>query len=103
MTGQELRGILREKWGYSFDVQLRKVKDKIYVQVMWRYLEQASFPLSETEYLEHLDAVANYLNAWGGVEQVKEFIVKTREKPRLGKAVSIPLDLGERASEWIID
>ncbi len=103
MTGTELRGILRKKWGYSFDVQLRKVKGKIYVQVMWRYLEQASFPLSETEYLEHLDAVANYLNAWGGVEQVIDFITRTREKPRLGKAVSIPLDLGERASEWIID
>ena len=103
MTGKELQNILRKKWGYSFDIQLRKVKGKIYVQVMWRYLEQASFPLSESEYLEHLEAVANYLNAWGGEEQVKTFIAQTREKPRLGKAVSIPLDLGERASEWIID
>ena len=102
MNGTELRELLRQKWGYSFDVQLRKVRGKICFQVMWRYLEQASFPLSETEYLAHLEAVANYLNGWGRAEQVKSFIVDTREKPRLGKAVTISLDLGERASEWIL-
>ncbi|VEP14703.1 conserved hypothetical protein [Hyella patelloides LEGE 07179] len=103
MTGTELRELLQQKWGYSFDIQLRKVRGKIRVQVMWRYLEQASFPLSETEYMEHLEAVTNYLNGWGKAEQVRSFIVETREKPRLGKAVSIPLDLGERASEWILE
>jgi hypothetical protein len=102
MTGTELRELLRQKWGYSFDIQLRKVKGKILVQVMWRYLEQASFPLSETEYLEHLEAIASYLNGWGVTDQVRVFITKTREKPRLGKAVSLSLDLGERASEWIL-
>ena len=103
MTGTELRQILQQKWGYSFDVQLRKVRGKILVQVMWRYLEQASFPLSETEYLEHLEAVASYLNSWGKAEQVRSFITETKEKPRLGKAVSISLDLGERSSEWILE
>jgi hypothetical protein len=102
MTGTELRELLRQKWGYSFDIQLRKVKGKILVQVMWRYLEQASFPLSETEYMEHLEAVTSYLNVWGAAEQVRAFILETREKPRLGKAVSVALDLGERASEWIL-
>ena len=102
MTGTELRELLRQKWGYSFDVQLRKVRGKICFQVMWRYLEQASFPLSEIQYLEHLEAVANYLNGWGKAEQVRAFITETREKPRLGKAVTISLDLGERASEWIL-
>ncbi len=103
MTARELRQILQQKWGYSFDLQLRKVKGKIYLQVMWRFLEQASFPLSETEYMEHLEAVANYLNAWGVEGQFRDFMSKTREKPRLGKAVSIPLDLGSRGSEWILD
>ena len=102
MTGAEIRQLFLRKWGYSYDVQLRRVKDKIFVQVMWKYLEQVSFPLSESEYIEHLDSVANYLNAWGGVGQFTHYLESTREKPRLGKAVSIPLDLGERASEWII-
>ena len=103
ITGDRLREILLAKWGCSYDVRLRKVKGKIFVQVMWKYLEQVSFPLSEREYREHLNAIADYLNAWGGVEQLQNYIEKTRERPRLGKAVSIPLDLGERTSEWILD
>ncbi|MCU0532638.1 MAG: DUF3067 family protein [Hydrococcus sp. Prado102] len=103
MIGKELQQLLIDKWGYSYDIQLRRIKGRIFVQVMWKYLEQASFPLSEQEYLEHLNAVAGYINAWGGVEQVVAYIQKTRERPRLGKAVSIPLDLGDRSSEWIVD
>ena len=102
MTGLQLQQILLDKWGRSYDIQIRRTKGKIFVQVMWKYLEQASFPLSEAEYREHLDLVASYLNAWGGAEQGKAHIKETRQRPRLGKAVSIPLDLGERASEWIL-
>jgi hypothetical protein len=103
MTGQELHQILLSKWGRSYDIQLRRVKGKIFVQVMWKYLEQASFPLSEAEYLAHLETISDYLNAWGGTIQFEDFIHKTRERPRLGKAVSIPIELGDRASEWILD
>ena len=102
MTGQDLHGLLLQKWGRSYDIQLRRTQGKIFVQVMWKYLEQASFPLTEAEYQAHLEAIATYLNAFGGTVQVQTFIEQTRDRPRLGKAVSIPLDLGERASEWII-
>ncbi|OUL27867.1 hypothetical protein BV378_08935 [Nostoc sp. RF31YmG] len=102
MTGQELRQLLLDKWGRSYDVQLRRSQGKIFLQVMWKYLEQASFPLSEDEYQDHLESIANYLNALGGTTQVQTFITQTRDRPRLGKAVSIPLDLGERSSEWIL-
>jgi hypothetical protein len=102
MTGEDLHGLLLQKWGRSYDIQLRRTQGKIFVQVMWKYLEQASFPLTEAEYQAHLEAIATYLNAFGGTAQVQTFIEQTRDRPRLGKAVSIPLDLGERASEWII-
>ena len=102
MTGRELREIILTKWGYSYDVQLRKTPTKIYLQVMWKYQEQASFPLSEADYLAHLDTISSYLVAMGSIEQVQKFIEKTTEKPRLGKAVSMLLDLGDRASEWIL-
>jgi hypothetical protein len=102
MTGQELRQLLLEKWGRSYDVQLRRTQGKIFVQIMWKYLEQASFPLNEAEYQEHLDSIASYLNYLGGTTQVQKYIQQTRERPRLGKAVSIPLDLGEMAAEWIL-
>ncbi|MGB3513777.1 MAG: DUF3067 family protein [Microcoleaceae cyanobacterium] len=103
MTGKELHQLLWQKWGRSYDLQLRKTKGKIFVQVMWKYLEQVSFPMTEADYLDHLDAIAIYINGFGGVETVKNYIQNTKERPRLGKAVSIPLDLGERASEWMVE
>jgi hypothetical protein len=102
MTGRELREIIITKWGYSYDVQMKKTPTKIYLQVMWKYQEQASFPLSEADYLAHLDTVGAYLAAMGSVDRVREFIEKTTERPRLGKAVSMLLDLGDRASEWLL-
>lgn len=103
MTGQELHQLLLNKWGRSYDIQVRRVQGKIFVLVMWKYLEQVSFPMTETEYLTHLDTIASYLQAWDVVAQVQAYIERTKERPRLGKAVSIPLELGERASEWILD
>jgi hypothetical protein len=103
MTGQDLRQLLLNKWGRSYDIQIRRTQGKIFVQIMWKYLEQASFPLSEAEYVDHLNTVANYLHAWGGAAQVQQHIQETRERPRLGKAVSIPIELGERGSEWMLE
>jgi hypothetical protein len=103
MTGQDLRQLLLDKWGRSYDIQLRRTQGKILVLIMWKYLEQASFPLSEADYLTHLDAIATYLQAWQGFEQVRAGIAQCSERPRVGKAISIPLELGDRASEWILD
>ena len=103
MTGQDLQTLLLNKWGYSYDLQLRRTQGKIFLQVMWRYLEQASFPLGEADYLAHLNQVALYLNEWGQGTYVQGWIAETRERPRLGKAVSIPLSLGDRALEWLAD
>ncbi|HEY9802556.1 MAG TPA: DUF3067 family protein [Leptolyngbyaceae cyanobacterium] len=102
MTGQELHQLLLDKWGHSYDVQFRRTQGKIFLQIMWKYLEQASFPMNEAEYQEHLDGIANYLHALGSSTQVKTYITQTKERPRLGKAVSIPLDLGDRSSEWMV-
>ncbi|MGC9525222.1 MAG: DUF3067 family protein [Limnospira sp.] len=102
MTGRELHELLLDKWGVSYDMQLRRTRGKIFVQIMWKYLEQASFPMTEAEYLDRLEAIADYLNGLGCGEQVRTHILNTREKPRLGKAVSIPIDLGGRASEWTV-
>jgi len=103
MRGRDLQELLIDKWGYSFDIQFRRAQGKIFLQVMWRYLEQVSFPLSEDEYLAHLDQVMLYLNEWGQVDYVQQWIAQTRDRPRLGKAVSIPLTLGERGLEWLAD
>ncbi|MBF2055985.1 MAG: DUF3067 family protein [Cyanobacterium sp. T60_A2020_053] len=102
MTGEDLHRLIFDKWGYSYDVQVLKIKDRIYFQVMWKYLQQNSFPLSETEYYAHLEQITTYLNAWGVVAQVETGILESKNRPRLGKAISINLDLGDRVSEWIL-
>lgn len=103
MTGQELQQLIIDKWGYSYDVQIVRIKDKIYFQVMWKYLEQASFHYTEAEYMANLEQISQYLNSWGVSSQVVQGITESKSKPRLGKAVSISLDLGERTSEWILE
>jgi hypothetical protein len=103
MTGQELQALLIEKWGYSYDVQIRRMPGKLFFQIMWRFLEQASFPMAEPEYLHHLEQVIDYLQGLGRLEQVTTAIQQSKDRPRLGKAISIPLDLGGRSSEWLLD
>lgn len=102
MTGSELQQLIFNKWGCSYDVQVIRIKDKIYFQVMWKYLEQASFPLSQSQYSQHLETIASYITDWGVVNQIQVGVLEAKNRPRLGKAVSIPLNLGDRSSEWII-
>jgi hypothetical protein len=103
--GQRLHQALQDKWGCSYDLQLRRVQDRIVLLVMWKYLEQVSFRLSPAAYGEHLEQIANYLAALGVFDQVVEGIATSRDRPRVGKAVSLSLalDLGDRASEWLLD
>jgi hypothetical protein len=103
MSGSDLRQLLLNKWGFSYDIQIRKIKGKLYVQIMWKYFEQASFGRSEDEYLAHLNWIISHLESWGTLPQFLSYIEKTKEKPRIGKAVSVPVDLGDRASEWLLD
>ncbi|MEM7793901.1 MAG: DUF3067 family protein [Cyanobacteria bacterium P01_C01_bin.118] len=103
MSPEDFQELLINKWGYSFDVQIRKTPTKVFFQVMWRYLEQVSFPMDEDEYLAHLKEIVMYLEAMGCLTQVQMAIEQTNERPRLGKAVSIPIDLGRRASEWLLE
>ncbi|CAM6094211.1 unnamed protein product [Calypogeia fissa] len=106
--GKDLAQLIRNKYGRSYDVQLIKKeffgRQLLAMNVMWKYREQRSFPLTEEEYLLHLDYIAQNLRGWGAVSFVRESLEKTKERPRIGKAVSIfinPDESGERAKEWI--
>ncbi|MEM9215024.1 MAG: DUF3067 family protein [Cyanobacteria bacterium P01_F01_bin.150] len=103
MTGEELQQLIVGKWGVSFDVQLKRGQNKCWLQVMWRYLEQKSFPLTEEQYIDHLNVVGGYISAWESDEYVRQFIEQTNSRPRIGVAVSVPIVLGARASEWLLD
>ena len=49
-------------------------KPMIFFNVMWKYLGQQSFHLSEQEYLEHLQALAELCIRWDRVDHLKEEI-----------------------------
>mgnify|MGYP001798419006 CR=1 FL=1 len=103
MTGEELHQLIVNKWGVSFDVQLKRGAKKFWLQIMWKYLEQKSFPMTEEQYMDHLNAVGGYISAWESDSYVRQFIEQTNDRPRIGVAVSIPIELGTRSSEWLID
>jgi len=107
-AGKDLAVLIRKKYGRSYDVQLIKKdfmgRQLLAMNVMWKYREQRSFPLTEEEYLLRLDSVASTLKGWGAVSYVRSTLAKTKERPRIGKAVSISIDINEsggRAKEWI--
>uniref|UniRef100_A0A5B7CG96 Uncharacterized protein n=1 Tax=Davidia involucrata TaxID=16924 RepID=A0A5B7CG96_DAVIN len=107
-SGIDLATLIRNKYGRSYDVQLIKKefmgRNLLALNVMWKYMEQRSFPLTEEEYILRLDDVANTLKCWGAVSHIRNSLAKMKERPRIGKAVSIFIDMDEsggRANEWI--
>ena len=103
LSEEELLSLLRRRWQASYDLQLVRRQGRLYLHVMWGHLEQQSFPLSVEAYGEKLAAIVASLNGLGVAAPVRLWLVTTREKPRLGKALSLPLQLPEgRASEFLL-
>jgi hypothetical protein len=54
-------------------------------------------------YGEKLDELVANLNGLGVAGQVRQWLLTTTDKPRLGRAMSLPLELPEgRASEFLL-
>ncbi|KAI7845516.1 hypothetical protein COHA_000939 [Chlorella ohadii] len=109
ITGEELRQLVLDKWGVSYDVTLQRRGKNMYLHVMWKFLEQQSFPLTEEEYMAQLDAVCSYLNLWEVADRVRDGIAGSRRHPGYtaggsARAVSINLDVDVggmgRSAEW---
>lgn len=101
LDGYQLFDLIVAKWGVAYGIEFRKLvfagKPLLYLNVMWKYLGQDSFPLNEQEYLEHLQFISEKLIEWDKVKEVKEFVRDVRKKPNayFGYAVSIPLNIDE--------
>lgn len=97
-----------ERYGKSYDVTIRvspwlNGKSILSVNIMWHYQEQVSFPMSELEYLEHLEAISAYLNKWGAAGKFVRYVRATKERPRVAKAVAVPIEdiAPEHLKEWL--
>lgn len=103
LTGPELLALVRSRWQASYHLQLVQRRGRLYLHVMWGHLEQQSFPLSAEAYGEHLEELAGALNDLGVAAEVRHWLATVRDKPRLGKALSLPIETaGGRASEFLL-
>ena len=103
LEADEVLALLRGRWQASHGLQLVQRNGRLYFQVIWNHLEQQSFPLSEADYREALAEIVATLNGLGVAEQVRSWLQTTRDKPRLGRALSLPLELpAGRASEFLL-
>ena len=89
---EELISCLRQRWRATYDLQLVVRRRRLYLQVMWAFLEQQSFPMDESAYREHLAEVLDVVNRLGLAGDVRQWLAQTRDKPRLGKALSLQLE-----------
>ncbi|MEB3184637.1 MAG: DUF3067 family protein [Cyanobacteriota bacterium] len=103
LSRDEVLALLQQRWQASYDLQLIQRRGRLYLQVMWAYLEQQSFPLSPEAYAAKLEELVGVLNGLGVAQQVREWLTTTTDKPRLGRAMGLALELPpERASEFLL-
>ena len=103
LSAEELLSTLRRRWRASYDLQLVQRRGRLYLQVMWAYLEQQSFPLTEEGYRSKLEELVGLLNGLCVAEQVRSWLGTTSDKPRQGKAMGLALEIpAGRASEFLL-
>ena len=85
------------------DRSLVQGRGRLYLPVMWAYLEQHSFPLTEEGYRSKLEELVGLLNGLGVADQVRSWLGTTSDKPRQGKAMGLALEIpAGRASEFLL-
>ncbi len=98
----EVIWIIRQRWHYTYDLQLIVREKRIYLQMMWGYLEQQSFPLDEENYKIKLSKIIEILNRVGQAGIVRNWLFTCNQTPRLGRAVTFPLDEDPRLKEFLL-
>ena len=93
---------LIHRWGRRYDFKLFKRGNHLYFQMMWGFLGQESFPLNEDEYKKSIAEKLEILNRGGYSEDVRIWLMTVNSRPRLGRAVSLQLDISERMKEFLI-
>ncbi len=98
----EMLSCIRSKWKVSYEIRLVLRSEVLYLQVMWGYLEQQSFPMDEESYKNSLSRVIEIINRLGLAAQVRKCLYSTQRSPRVGSALSFRLEVDERLKEFLI-
>lgn len=80
-------GFKADAYQDTFSHRQNEVQLSLLSALLWL---QRSFPLTEEEYLLHLDDIANTLKGWGAVSHIRSSLAKTKERPRIGKVNQFP-------------
>lgn len=105
--GAALAALIKSKYDRSYDISLKSTKymGKVFVSlnIMWKYREQQSYALSEEDYMLRMEYAAQAIKAWGAVLAVTRDIQSRKQRPKVGKAVSImiPNVTEEEARKWL--
>ena len=103
LSAAEVIGLLRKRWQASYDLQLVQRRGRLYLQIMWAYQEQQSFPLTAAEYECHIAELVLVLNSLGVAATVRDWLGSCADRPRLGKALSLALEIPPGlASEFVL-
>ena len=102
LSVDEVVDVLMDRWGVRYDMRIVIKDNCIYLHIMWAFLEQKSFYLSEDEYLERIAYILEILNRLGNASKVREWLLTCSSRPRLGKAVSLTLKRDHRSEEFLI-
>ena len=102
LTVDEVISVMRDRWKATYDLQLVVRGNRLYLHLMWAYLEQQSFPLDEESYRFHLADVLEVINRLGLSCEVREWLVKIKHKPRLGRAISLRLNAPIGLEEFLV-
>ena len=98
----EVVGCLRRRWGVTYDLKLLIKKDRIYLQMMWGFLEQQSFPIDGETFKENLNRTLEIINRAGLSNFVRNWLENVQAKPRLGKALTLALPRDQRMDEFVL-
>lgn len=65
LAGQLLRELVYAKYGKTYDLSIvrRTIAgvNIVALNIMWTHLEQKSFPMSEAQFMDKLDTIAEYV------------------------------------------
>ena len=99
---EEVMECLRRRWGVTYDLRLLIKRDRIYLQMMWGFLEQKSFPMDEESFMDHLNRTLEIINRAGLSNFVRNWLENVQAKPRLGKALTLALPRDQRMDEFVL-
>ena len=98
----EIMGLIRNRWGVTYDLQIVVRKKSLFLHVMWSFLEQQSFPLDLESFRIHLNEVLEVLNRLCKADLVRYWLLHVSGRPSVGRALSLPLNADERAKEFVL-